>query len=151
MKNVKISLLAVGATLALLACSSLEVENPAEENFPSDWSVSEYIKVNPDLRALQIRDQVNILNSTREADAANAFFGETGINELGTTVALNYAGLTQEDLDLGDESSLKAYLSKFNVYGVDNEPALFDTLTLDSSVFEQQFVAYGAVEGRRPV
>ena len=148
MKNVKISLLAAGATLALLACSSLEVDNPAEENFPKDWSVSEYIKVNPDLRALQIRDQVNILNVSREAETTDPFFEEGVITELGKTVALNYAGLTQNELDNADPASLQKFLANFNVYGVDNEPALFDTLTLDTSVFEQQYVAYGVIEGR---
>ena len=63
MKNFKISLLAAGATIALLACSSLEVSNPDAENFPSDWSTSEFVRVNPDLRALQIRDQVDIMNT----------------------------------------------------------------------------------------
>lgn len=148
MKNVKISLLAAGATLALLACSSLEVSNPSAENFPKDWVLSEYVKVNQDLRALQIRDQVNILNASREPETTNPFFDSTGINELGKNVALNYAGLTQNELDKADPASLKTYLEAFNVYGVDNEPALFDTLKLDSSVFELQYVAYGAVEGR---
>lgn len=145
MKNVKISLLAAGATLALLACSSLEVDNPEEENFPADWSVVEYIKANPDLRALQIMDQVNIWNATKgfESDEA-AFLADT---TLMTNVALNYAGFTETSLDFTDKDKMK-YLKAFNMYGVDNEVAVFETLALDTSVFEKQFVAYGAVEGR---
>ena len=145
MKNVKISLLAAGATLALLACSSLEVDNPEEENFPADWSVVEYIKANPDLRALQIMDQVNIWNATKgfESDEA-AFLADT---VLMTNIALNYAGFTETSLDFTDKDKMK-FLKAFNMYGVDNEVAAFDTLVLDTSVFEKQFVAYGAVEGR---
>lgn len=145
MKNVKISLLAAGATLALLACSSLEVDNPEEENFPADWSVVEYIKANPDLRALQIMDQVNIWNATKgfESDEA-AFLADT---TLMTNVALNYAGFTATSLDFTDKDKMK-YLKAFNMYGVDNEVAVFETMALDTSVFEKQFVAYGAVEGR---
>ena len=74
MKNIKISLLAAGATIALLACSSLEVSNPEAENFPEGWSTAEYISVNPDLRALQIADQVAILNSASGAASDEADF-----------------------------------------------------------------------------
>jgi len=145
MKNVKISLLAAGATLALLACSSLEVDNPEEENFPADWSVVEYIKANPDLRALQIMDQVSIWNATKgfESDE-DAFLADTA---LMTDVALKFAGFTETSLDFADKDKMK-FLKSFNMYGVTDERVVLDTLTLDSIVFEKQFVVYGAVEGR---
>ncbi|MBR4916094.1 MAG: hypothetical protein IKZ45_03320 [Fibrobacter sp.] len=145
MKNLKISLLAAGATLVLLACSSLEVDNPTEENFPKDWSVSEYLKVNPELRALQIMDQVAIWNATKgfESDE-EAFLKDT---TLMTNIALNYAGFTEKGLDFADKDKMK-YLKAFNMYGVDNEPEVFATLALDTAAIEMQFIAYGAIEGR---
>lgn len=145
MKNIKISLLAAGATIALLACSSLEVSNPESENFPEGWSTAEYVSVNPDLRALQIADQVAIMNSLSGAASDEADF--TADTVLMTKIALEYAGFTEEGLDLSDKTKMK-YLKRFNINGVSNEPAVFDTLTLDSVVFDRQYIVYGAVEGR---
>ena len=145
MKNIKISLLAAGATIALLACSSLEVTNPEEENFPSDWSVDEYLSVNPDLRALQILDQVAIMNVVSGAASdMDAFLADTA---LMTNVAINYAGFTETGLDFTDTDKMK-YLKQFNINGVSNEPAVFDTLTLDTSVIARQYLVFGAIEGR---
>lgn len=145
MKYFKISLLAAGAVAALVACSSLEVSNPTEENFPEGWSVSEYLSVNPDLRSLQIMDQVAIMNkiSGKEADD-EAFLADTVTMKK---IALEYAGFTETSLNFTDKDKMK-YLKSFNIYGVDNEPAVFDTLTLDTAVFERQYVVYGAIEGR---
>ncbi len=145
MKNIKISLLAAGATIALLACSSLEVSNPEAENFPEGWSTAEYISVNPDLRALQIADQVAILNSASGAASDEADFMADTV--LMTKVALEYAGFTEESFDLSD-SDKKKFLKRFNINGVSNEPAVFDTLTLDSAVFDKQYAVFGAIEGR---
>lgn len=145
MKNIKISLLAAGATIALLACSSLEVNNPEVENFPEGWSTAEYISINPDLRALQIADQVAIMNSL--SGAASDETGFLADTVLMTKIALEYAGFTAEGFDITDKSK-KKYLLQFNINGVSNEPAVFDTLTLDSAVFDRQYIVYGAVEGR---
>ena len=145
MKNIKISLLAAGATIALLACSSLEVSNPESENYPEGWSTAEYISINPDLRALQIADQVNIMNTLSGAASDEADF--TADTVLMTKIALEYAAFTEKNLDFSDKSKMK-YLKQFNINGVSNEPAVFDTLTLDSSVFARQFLVYGKVEGR---
>ncbi|MCQ2097699.1 MAG: hypothetical protein MJY87_07130 [Fibrobacter sp.] len=142
MKN-KFSLLVSGAVFALMACSSLEVNNPEEENFPTGWSVAEYISVNPDLRALQIMDQVAIRNAGQTSDDA-AFTENT---DLMKTIAVNYAGFTEATWDPTDSKKLK-YLKAFNIYGVDNEPEIFDTMVLDSSAIAEQYVAFGRREGR---
>ena len=145
MKNIKISLLATGATIALLACSSLEVSDPEVENYPEGWSTAEYISINPDLRALQLADQVTIMNSLSGAASDEAeFLADT---TLMTKIALEYAGFTEEGFDLSDKAK-KKYLLQFNINGVSNEPAVFDTLTLDSAAFSRQYIVYGAVEGR---
>ena len=142
MKNVKISLLAAGATLALLACSSLEVDNPTEENFPKDWSAAEYIKVNPDLRALQIRDQVNYMNTVSGAENDDdAFFANLDVVKA---LMIKHGGMNEEGFD----TTHSKYIKAFNIRGVENESAIFDTLTLDTAVFEKQYVVYGAIEGR---
>jgi len=143
MKNVKISLLAAGATLALLACSSLEVDNPTEENFPKDWSAAEYIKVNPDLRALQIRDKVTYMNATSGAEKDDDAF----VADVETVKALmiKHGGMTEAGFSLETHGK---YIKGFNIYGVENESAIFDTLTLDTSVIERQYIAFGAIEGR---
>ena len=145
MKNVKISLLAAGATLVLLACSSMEVDNPTVENFPEGWSTAEYIKVNPDLRALQIKDQVFIMNTISGAENDDDKF--LADEEAVKALAIKHAGFTEASFDLTDKDKLK-YIKGFNIYGVENESAIFDTLTLDSVVFDRQYVSYGAVEGR---
>ncbi len=161
MKNIKISLLAAGATIALLACSSLEVSNPEVENFPDDWSLSEFASVNPDLLALQIKDQVNIINTVSKlpSDEENFMADADVLKQL----AITYAGFTEKSYDLTDTKKL-AYLKAFNINGVANEAAVFDSLVkghtvcagilngkgvaLDSSVLARQYVVYGAVEGR---
>ena len=78
MKNVKISLLAAGATLVLLACSSLEVDNPIEENFPKDWSAAEYIKL------MREKSAIVELDSKLTSRAVNEGFsgGEKKKNEI---------------------------------------------------------------------
>jgi len=161
MKNIKISLLAAGATIALLACSSLEVSNPESENFPEDWSLAEFASVNPDLLALQIKDQVNVINTVSKlpSDEDDFMADADALKQL----ALTYAAFTEESYDIADNAKLK-YLKAFNINGVSNEAAVFDSLlkgkavcagilngkgvTLDSSVLARQFVVYGAAEGR---
>lgn len=145
MKNVKISLLAAGATLALLACSSLEVDNPTEENFPKDWSAAEYIKVNPDLRALQIRDQVTYLNTISGAENDDDTF--LSDEDVVKALAVKHAGFNEADFDLTAKDQLN-FIKAFNIYGVENEIAVFDTLTLDTLAIEKQYIMYGAIEGR---
>ena len=145
MKNFKISLLAAGATIALLACSSLEVSNPEAENFPPDWSTSEFVRVNPDLRALQIRDQVDIMNTRSRKPADPEVFMSDSV--MLKKIALEYAGFTESNYDLKNSKYL-SYLQSFNIYGVEHEDVVFDTLTLDSIVFKLQYTAYGKIEGR---
>ena len=145
MKNFKISLLAAGATIALLACSSLEVSNPEAENFPADWSVAEYMKANPDLRALQIKDQVLILNTLSGLPADTAKFMSDTVTLK--KIALEYAGFTEASFNLADDAKRK-YIKTFDINGVDNEPAVFDTLKLDTALIERQYVVYGKIEGR---
>ena len=146
MKNFKISLLAAGATIALLACSSLEVSNPDAENFPPDWSTSEFVRVNPDLRALQIRDQVDIMNtgSGKPSDLESFMSDSATLKKI----ALEHAGFTEANFDFKMNDNYTAYLQSFNIYGVEHEDVVFDTLTLDSAVFKLQYTAYGKIEGR---
>lgn len=160
MKNVKISLLAAGATLALLACSSLEVDNPTEENFPADWSLAEYMNVNPDLRALQIMDNVTIINAISKLPSDSAeFMASPDLKQF----AITYAGFTEENYDI-ENGDKRKYLKSFNINGISNEAAVFDSLlkghtvcaamlngkgvAYDSSVIELQYIAYGKIEGR---
>ena len=144
MKNFKISLLAAGATIALLACSSLEVSNPDAENFPPDWSTSEFVRVNPDLRALQIRDQVDIINtrSGKPSDMESFLSDSVMLKKI----ALEHAGFTESNYSLTDNNL--NYLKSFNINGVEHEDVVFDTLTLDSVVFKLQYTAFGKIEGR---
>ena len=124
---------------------SLVVSNPEEENYPAGWSVANYIAANPDLRSLQIMDQVAILNATSGLPADNDAFAAN--TELMLTIATQYAGFTATSWDPTDSKKLK-YLQSFNIYGVDNEPAVFSTMVLDSNAIAQQYVAYGRREGR---
>ena len=68
-------LLALG-TVALTACSSMDVSSSEslEGNYPSDFSVAEYMALHPGLRSLQIQDYVSAYNSglTLEADSVAA-------------------------------------------------------------------------------
>lgn len=73
MKNFNI-LLSVAASAALVACSSMAVdENEAlSENFPSDFTDQGYIQVHPELVRIQKRDYVANYNAQLSADAAAA-------------------------------------------------------------------------------
>lgn len=141
----KISLLLSASALAFMACSSLDVNNAEEENYPADWSVAAYMAANPDLRALQIMDQVAIMNvkSGLKADEADDAAFEAVMGDI----AVNYAGFTTATWDATDAAKVK-YVKTFNVYGVTNEAELFATLELDSSAVAQQYIAYGKREGR---
>ncbi|MBR4784778.1 MAG: hypothetical protein IK012_05930 [Fibrobacter sp.] len=160
MKNLKISLLAAGATIALLACSSLEVSNPEAENFPVGWSLAEYISVNPDLRALQIMDKVTIINSISKLPSDSAeFMANPDLKQF----AITYAGFTEESYDV-DNIDKRKHLKNFNINGVSNEAVVFDSLlagktvcaamlngkgvAFDSTVIERQYLVYGKTEGR---
>ena len=143
MKNVKISLLAAGALMAIVACSSLEVDNPTSENFPKDWSAAEFIKANPDLRALQIRDKVTYMNTLSGAEKDDDAF--IANEEVVKALMIKHCGMTEADFDISVHG---AYIKKFNIYGVENESAIFDTLTLDTATIERQYIVYGALEGR---
>lgn len=144
MKN-KFSLLISASALAFMACSSLEVSNPEVENFPANWSVAAYLNANPDLRALQIMDQVTILN-TKSGFASDAA-DDAAFEAIMGDVAVNYAGFTAATWDAADAAKTK-YVKSFNVYGVTNELELFATMTLDSAAVEEQYVSYGRREGR---
>lgn len=144
MKN-RISLLLSASALAFMACSSLEVSNPEEENFPADWSAAAYMAVNPDLRAMQIRDQVSIMNTRSgiAADEADAAAFEAIMGD----VALNYAGFTAANWDAVDKAKVK-FVMGFNVNGATNELEILATIQPDTTALAMQFVSYGRREGR---
>ncbi len=58
--------LTIFGTVALVACSSMEVdpEEIATENFPSDFTVAEYIELHPGLYSYQIQDSVKVFNAS---------------------------------------------------------------------------------------
>lgn len=141
----QISLLLSASALAFMACSSLEVSNPEEENFPADWSAAAYMAVNPDLRAMQIMDQVAIMNlkSGVAADAADDAAFEAVMGDI----AVTYAGFTAANWDAADASKVK-HVKSYNVHGVTNEMELFATMELDTAALAMQYVSYGKREGR---
>lgn len=144
MKN-KFSLLISASALAFMACSSLEVSNPEEGIYPEGWNVVEYMAANPDLRSLQIMDQVGIINtkSGLKADGADS----AAFDVIKAEIAIKYAGFTEASLDLEDKAKMK-YLGAFNINGATNELVVLDTLTLDTGAIARQYVVYGKREGR---
>lgn len=74
MKNFKF-LFSVAVASALIGCSSMDVEEEEalSENFPADFSKSEYMAIHPELLYLQYKDYiVNVNNAFKEA-AGEAF------------------------------------------------------------------------------
>lgn len=91
----------------LAACSSMEVdeEEIAQENFPADFSLAEYIELHPGLLSLQIQDSVKNYNAglTLEKADINADLDKF----LADTVALKQifldptlGGFSQDDWDI---------------------------------------------------
>lgn len=141
----KISLLVAGTALAFMACSSLEVNNPIEENFPSDWNVEVYANLNPDLKALQYTDQIAIMNKqSGAADDMDAFVAnEAMVNEI----AVKYAGFTATNWDPTAKDKME-FVKKFNINGVTNENEVIPTIKLDMEALSEQYLAYGMRDGR---
>lgn len=141
----KISLLVAGTALAFMACSSLEVNNPIEENFPSDWNVEVYANLNPDLKALQYTDQIAIMNKqSGAADDMDAFVAnEAMLSEI----AVKYAGFTATNWDPAAKDKMD-FIKKFNINGVTNENEVIPTIKLDMEALSEQYLAYGMRDGR---
>lgn len=102
MKKSLFLLTALG-TFALMACSSLDVSDAesTKENYPDDFSASEYVALHPGLRSLQIQDYVKEHNSALSlekdvvaADTA-AFLADTAtLHQI--FVDPDYAGYTED-------------------------------------------------------
>lgn len=111
MKKSLFLLTALG-TFALMACSSLDVSDAesTKENYPDDFSASEYVALHPGLRSLQIQDYVKAHNSGLSlekdvvaADSA-AFLADTAtLHQI--FVNPDYAGYS-EDFWLEEWSAL---------------------------------------------
>ncbi len=102
MKKSLFLLTALG-TFALMACSSLDVSDAesTQENYPDDFSASEYVSLHPGLRSLQIQDYVKAHNSglSLETDAVAAdtaaFLADTAtLHQI--FVNPDYAGYTED-------------------------------------------------------
>lgn len=99
--------LTIFGTVALAACSSMDVNDSdaVAENFPSDFSDAEYVKLYPQLVSLQMLDFVTnyndslltakaITNDQKKADA-EAFAAESNLENL-HRIFVDFAGYTEE-------------------------------------------------------
>ncbi|MCQ2104772.1 MAG: hypothetical protein MJZ26_03165 [Fibrobacter sp.] len=74
MKNFKF-LLSVAVASAMFGCSSMDVEEEEalSENFPADFSKSEYMEIHPQLLYLQYKDYVTYVNDSFKDASGEAF------------------------------------------------------------------------------
>lgn len=176
MKNFRKLIIALPA-VALMACSSMDVDNAEAMNWPSDFDAQTYATINPILFDLQLQDYVVAYNNTwktaQYASAANAadsanvkttmaaavsadsaeFFADTANLHL---LYSQYAGITDtSDWASAADTIVKArniYLYKFyNLYGKTLSEELSyikDSVAVDLEAVKLQYMLYGQIEGR---
>lgn len=156
--------------LALMACSSMDVDDADADNWPSDFKANEYAQINPIFVNLQIIDDIVIYNNEWKAklyaaaanstDSANVklaissdsseFFADTANLH---TIFSTYAGYPDSSWT-GYESSpavaKTAFLYKFNYLGKSSADGLTSMrlFAADTTALKLQYVLYGEVEGR---
>lgn len=163
--------------VALMACSSMDVDNADSANWPSDFDAQTYATINPVLFDLQLQDDISAYNTAWKASlyavAANAadsatvkaavtsaisadsaeFFADTANLHL---LYSRYAGITDtSDWANSSDSIVKArniYIYKYyNLYGktVSEELSYIrDSMTVDLNAVKLQYTLYGQIEGR---
>jgi hypothetical protein len=163
--------------VALMACSSMDVDNADSANWPSDFDAQTYATINPILFDLQLQDYIAAYNASwktaQYASAANAIDSANVKTAMATAISADsaeffadtanlhllysrYAGSTDtSDWSNPSDSIVKArniYIYKYyNLYGktVSEELSYIrDSVAVDLNAVKLQYTLYGQIEGR---
>lgn len=72
------------ASAALMAaCSSMDIDDDKalSENFPSDFTVGEYLAINPQVSGQQLRDYVSNFNAKKKVELGDAYEAKAAADE----------------------------------------------------------------------
>lgn len=160
MINNKIKLLSgVIASIALLACSSMETDDPIVGNWPAAFQVSEYSEINPDIALKQLKDTVTALNVAsgdtvlEAADIAVFFDDSLPVKTMFTDYASLNEALWPGFEDFRDNTlqiDLRNLVLAYHIHGntATQDLAFLQAFPLDSSLIAWQYLLYGKKEGR---
>lgn len=148
------------ASSLLIACSSMDVDDTTAENWPSDFQLSEYSAINPDIAVVQLRDTVAAINLASgdtakvESDIIAFFDSEVSVKTLFTDYALLNEALWPGFEALRDSVlniDLRNLVLEYHVFGntaTQDLAFLQSAGIVDSSLIAWQYLLYGAKEGR---
>lgn len=155
--------LVVAAAMFFAACSSMDVSDAeaTAENFPSDFDVAVYAQLHPVLMSLQMRDYVTDYNKTvakglsaDEVAADKELFSSDTASLHVFYVNPKYVGFPESEWTAlwgGISDSLfkikMDYLSKYNLYGVQNDLQTLEAMPIDYEAIKIQYVAFGKSHG----
>jgi hypothetical protein len=167
MRNVEIfKFLAVGFAVALSfsACSSMDTNSAKDGNWPTDFVVSEYSELNPDIANAQRKTSVASAN-TEKSCKINTLFSDTSETAkfLADSIALksiftDYASFSATywpGYELFTTNTLYAdfiqvLFTSFHVCGntASEDVAYLVSMPVDSSLISMEYLLIGATEGR---
>lgn len=155
------------------ACSSMIVDSPYEDSFPTGFSTAEYMELHPELRILQIRDYVSNQNMLYEesqkalgvdvapikANDETSFLANNDVLKaiythplmLGKTEAdWNTYAANAASADAAAQKDAKIVqkdLLKYNFVGVADDWGALQAIPVDEVAISQQYLMFGKGHG----
>lgn len=157
------------------ACSSMIVDSPYEDSFPTGFSAAEYMELHPELRLLQIRDYVSNQNMLYEdslkaigvdiapikANDETSFLANNDVLKaiythplmLGKTEAdwnTYIANVAAGPDDAAAQKNVKTAqkdLLKYNFVGVADDWGALQAIPVDEVAISQQYLLFGKGHG----
>ena len=163
MKNFKYLLSAVAVASALVACSSMDVDDneALAGNFPEGFSDSVYVNLHPELVRVQMKDYVIQHNAKLEETdsnfaaikkAAEASFKEDSLRDVPMLhkilVDPHLGGFTEADWQSDSLSKQqRSVLNELNLYDIANDYDSLKAVPIDTFAVTYQYVMYGRDHG----
>jgi len=165
-----ISSILLTSALLLVSCGSMSVDDPNAGALPSDFKVSAYSTLNPDIANYQLRSAVADSNKARK-DSLGSYRDTTIISAVKSraewaadsveflsdssyvrNIFVNYAGYKGsmwKGVDSLDADQMRMVLD-FNLQGknVAQNAAWIASFPIDSTLIQLQYELYGQAEGR---
>ncbi|WP_405326856.1 hypothetical protein [Fibrobacter sp.] len=157
------------------ACSSMIVDSPYEDSFPTGFSAAEYMELHPELRLLQIRDYVSNQNmlygdslkaigvdiAPIKANDETSFLANNDVLKaiythplmLGKTEAdwntyvANVAAGPDDAAAQKDAKKVQTDLLKYNFVGVADDWGALQAIPVDEVAISEQYLLFGKGHG----
>jgi hypothetical protein len=167
MRNVEIfKFLAIGiaAALSFSACSSMDADSSKDGNWPTDFVISEYSEINPDIANAQRKTSVASANTAKSCKISSLFSDTSETAKfLADSVALksiftDYASFSATywpgyelfATNLLYADFIKVLFMNFHICGnsAGDDVAYLSSVSIDSTLISMEYLLIGATEGR---